>query len=361
MPDVVFPSGALIKKGKLNLYYGAADTTCCVATYKLQEVIDDILSAPKLLLSLKRFEKNPILEPIPEHPWEAKLVFNPAAVYENNKVHLIYRAMSHDNTSVFGYAASSDGLNIDERLEEPIYVPRESFEQKMRPGNSGCEDPRVTRIGDTLYMLYTAFDGVNPTRVAMTSIELKDFLEKRWNWKKPILISPPGIGDKDACIFPEKVNDKYIIYHRFKNSIHISFVDSLDFREGQWLAEGDWLQPRWGKWDGEKIGIASPPIKTELGWILLYHGVSHRDLYYRVGAILLNLKNPVQIISRIDYPIFEPDVDYELIGEVPNVVFPCGAVVIEKNLYVYYGGADRVIGVATIGIEQLLSEFKYKS
>lgn len=359
VPNIVFPSGALVKKDKLYFYYGAADTNCCVAGCKLQEIIDDILSSPKPAFSLKRFKKNPILEPIKAHRWEAKMVFNPAAIYENNKVHIVYRAMSFNNTSVFGYATSRNGLNIDERLEEPIYVPREPFEKKKQPsGNSGCEDPRITKIGNTLYMLYTAFDGTGPPRVAVTSISLKDFLQRRWNWKKPVLISPPGMGDKDACIFPEKVNNKYMIYHRFYNAIHVSYVDNLDFKEGQYLGEGDWLHPRWGKWDDEKVGIAAPPIKTKAGWVMLYHGVSHRDRHYRVGALLLDLENPTEIISRADDPIFEPQTSYELAGEISNVVFPCGTALIGKTLYVYYGGADRVIGAATVEIDKLLSEFK---
>src|SRR3989344_4724050 len=100
----------------------------------------------------------------------------------------LYRALSGDNTSTIGYASSIDGVRINERLSEPIYVPREDFEsKKIEGGNSGCEDPRLTKIGNNLYMCYTAFDGIGPPRVAVTSIGEKDFLSRRWKWKKPRL------------------------------------------------------------------------------------------------------------------------------------------------------------------------------
>src|SRR6185437_14598707 len=123
-----------------------------------------------------------------------------------------------------------DGLHIDERLAEPAYVPREDFEMKKVPnGNSGCEDPRLTRIGDRVYMLYTAFSGGGPPRVALASIALADFLARRWNWTEPVLISPPGMDDKDAALFPRKIKGKYVFLHRLGSDIWIDFVDDLNF------------------------------------------------------------------------------------------------------------------------------------
>ena len=110
------------------------------------------------MIPIKRFEGNPIISPLLEHPWESKATFNPAAIYEGGKVHIVYRAMSEDSTSVLGYASSKDGFFIDERRDEPIYVPRVEFEKKSRIENSGCEDPKITRIGDRFYMCYTAYD-----------------------------------------------------------------------------------------------------------------------------------------------------------------------------------------------------------
>jgi len=179
VPDVIFPSGALVKKDTLFIYYGAADMTACVAHVNLNDLISTMRSETSERWNFKRYLKNPIITPKTTHPWEAKATFNPAVLRLGDTTHILYRALSADNTSSIGYAASKDGVNIDERLSEPIYSSRESFESKKVAGaNSGCEDPRLTKIGKTIYMCYTAFDGIGPARVAITSISEKNFLQK---------------------------------------------------------------------------------------------------------------------------------------------------------------------------------------
>ncbi len=356
--NVVFPSGVTIIGNDLNLYYGGADTNCCVATFNLKKVLDDVLKVKTDKVKFVRTPGGPVLEPIKNNNWESLAVFNPAAIKLDNKVHILYRAMSLDNTSTIGYAVSSDGVNIDEKLDKPIYVPREDFESKKNPGgNSGCEDPRLTKIGNKIYMLYTAFNGVEPPAIAMTFIEEKDFLNREWNWESPKIVSIGGVDDKDACILSEKINGKYTVFHRIGNTIDISFVDDLANISQNSLISSNLLKPRKGRWDGQKVGISSPPIKTKDGWLMIYHGVSEKDNIYRIGAVLLDLKNPRIIKSRIDYPIFEPVTQYEKVGIVPNVVFPCGSVVLKNNLYIYYGGADKVIGIAVVSLSKLLNEF----
>ena len=358
-PNVVFPSGALLKNNLIYLYYGAADTTCCLAAIDQQAFLAKLLKKEKPVQFI-RAKENPIIVSIKDHPWEAKATFNPGAIYLDGKVHIIYRAQALDNTSVFGYALSSDGIHIDERLTEPIYFPREPFEQKLEGGkNSGCEDPRLTIIGEKLYMLYTAFDGKNPPRVALTSILAKDFLKRQWRWAKPVLISPPDFDDKDACLFPEKFNGQYFIIHRSGADIDCAFVPSLDFDGKTWLEEYSLMSPRPGRWDGKKIGIAAPAIKTAAGWLLFYHGISEEDNFYRLGAILLDLKDPTKIIARSDEPALEPLMPYEKQGENPNTVFPCGAALIKGKIYLYYGGADQVAAVATIKLAPLLKYLEY--
>jgi len=359
VPNIVFPSGALIKQNWLKLYYGAADTTCCLASIDLPSLLEQMLEKKTRTVKLNRSTENPIITPNKEHPWESKATFNPAAIRLNDKTHIIYRAMSDDNTSVMGYAASSDGIHIDERLPEPIYVPREPFEQKLVPGgNSGCEDPRLTQIGNIIYMFYTAFDGKNPPRVAVTSILAKDFAAKKWNWTKPITISPADFSNKNAFLFPEKLNGKYVIMHRVgDDDIDYAIKPSLNFKDGDWLEEHRWLFTRKGWWDSKKVGAAAPPIKTKDGWIMLYHGVSENGTY-RVGAVLLDVKNPLKIIGRTDNFIFEPEMPYEKEGQVNNVVFPCGVVLVNKTLFVYYGGGDQVVGVATVNIDDILRILK---
>jgi len=358
VPNVVFPSGAILEKNLIYLYYGATDTTCCLAMIELKALLAKLLKSGGSV-KLARAKGNPIITPNKDNSWEAKATFNPAAIYLAGKVHLLYRAQALDNTSVFGYATSPDGLKLDYRSPLPVYVPRESFEQKRVPGgNSGCEDPRLTKIGDKIYLLYTAFDGQNLPRVALTWILADDFINQQWVWSKPVLISPPDIDDKDACLFPEKINGQYFIIHRSGDDIDSAFSSTLDFGDRTWLEEYRWIAPRAGRWDGRKVGIAAPPIKTKKGWVLFYHGVAETDNCYRVGAVLLDLADPTKIIARSDEPIFEPEADYEKVGQVPNVVFPCGAVLLDDKFYLYYGGADQVAGVATIDRDKLLKNLE---
>ena len=356
VPNVAFPSGAYIEKKNLFIFYGSADTTGSIARVRLSDLIGSILPQTTNEYHFKRYEKNPILEPRPELDWESRAVFNAGAIYLGGKAHIIYRAMSQDNTSVLGYANSKNCLDIDERLDEPVYVPREDFEIKKNiGGNSGCEDPRIMKIGDRIYMCYTAFDGINQTRVAVSSISEKDFLKKNWNWSKPILITPKGLNDKNACIFPEKINGKYMILHRLSNDICADYLGSLEFGEYNQITKCiKILGPRPYMWDGEKVGITAPPIKTSKGWLLIYHGVSKHHPVYRIGAVLLDLKDPTVIVSRLTDPIFEPETLYELEGQINNVVFVCGLVVKKGIIYIYYGAADTVIGVATLKLDNLM-------
>ncbi len=358
VPNIVFPSGALIVGKDLRIYYGAADTTCALATVNLSNLIREMFLAKVRGIKLERYAGNPILEPIPKHPWESKAVFNAAAIYLDKKVRIVYRAMSEDNTSSMGYASSSDGFKIDERLPNPIYIPREDFEKKAMPGgNSGCEDPRLTQIGENIYMCYTAFAGLGPPRVALTSIAVSDFVLKRWSWKKPVLISPPDIDDKDAAIFPKKIKGKYAILHRLDRGIWIDFADSLNFDGKKWIKGKILMEPRSGKRDSRKIGIAGPPIETPAGWLLLYHGISKKeDHHYHLRAAMLDLEDPTKVIARTNDTIFEPERPYEKIGLVPDVVFSCGAVIIKDELIVYYGGADKVIGIAKIKLSDLFDK-----
>lgn len=364
VPNIVFPSGGLVVDNKLYIYYGAADTRCALAICDLNELLTSITPADTIttplvsdsdLKKFVRYDGNPIIKPVIELDWQKLGTFNPAAVYEDGKVHIVYRAQSADGTSVFGYASSKDGFHIDENLDVPIYLPREPFEQKTHPqGNSGCEDPRITKINDRFFMTYTAYDGTNPPRIALTSIAISDFLQKKWNWDKPKLISPPGVDDKDSCIVKRVNGDGYIAFHRLGDVIWLDKLRDLDFPEKKYLSGGIMAQARKDKWDNVKIGISSPPIETDHGWVLLYHGVSQPGFSYKVGAMLLDYADPKNILARTDTPLFEPEKPYELHGQVPNVVFPCGSVVINDTIFIYYGGADSVIGVATMPMKTLL-------
>ena len=130
VPNIVFPTGAMVKDGILYIYYGAADTTCAVATCKLDTLLEDMLETKIKQIRLNRFSGNPIIQPDPKLAWQSRAVFNPTALYEYGRVHLAYRAMSEDNTSVIGFASSGDGYNFEDRPPEPMYTPREDFRGK---------------------------------------------------------------------------------------------------------------------------------------------------------------------------------------------------------------------------------------
>ncbi|MFH1333706.1 MAG: hypothetical protein ABIH77_00155 [Pseudomonadota bacterium] len=366
VPQITFPTGALIQGDELWVYYGAADTVGCVATMKLKDLLADLtkqepisfVKSETIEKGFERYKQNPIIEPRPEFAWELKGTLNPTAFYENG-VHILYRAFSQDETSTLGYAFSKDGCHITERFSNPVYIPREDFEKTKKPGFSGCEDARITRMGDHLYMVYTAYNGVIP-RVAMTSIPVKDFVAHRWNWETPRIISAPGVKDKNSCIFPRKIEDEYIILHRTNRSIYIDFVDKEQFLHGKEFLTTDYLlmRPRTEYWDNIKIGSAAAPIETKDGWLLFYHGYSDPGAIYKVGAVLLDLKDPREVLARTDVPLLQPEMEYEKFGFIHNVVFPCGVVVINGKIYMYYGAADFVIGVATMDLKQVLQVLK---
>lgn len=364
VPHIVFPSGALIRAGEVYLYYGATDTVSCVAMLNLADLLEQLVFTAGR--EMVRFEGNPIVAPVAEHKWEAKGTFNPAAILLDGKVRILYRAMSDDNTSVIGYASSVDGVHVSKRNDEPVYTPREAFEQKLVPGgNSGCEDPRITQIGDTIYMCYTAFDGKNPPRVAFTSISAKDFDNHKWTWAKPVLISPPGMDDKDAALFPRKIGGKYWFLHRLGSDIWIDSVSDLNFDgETKFLGGKILMRPRDSQWDSKRIGGTSPPLETKYGWLLFYHGISRRTDHYNVRAALLDIKDPTLVLYRTHDALLEPEMPYEKEGIVPNIVFPCGAVMMKNQLYVYYGGADKFVCVATLDmkviLESLIHEAKFR-
>ncbi len=291
-------------------------------------------------MRLKRFLKNPILRPKRENDWESKLVFNPAALYENGLFHLLYRAIGEDNISRIGYAVSSNGYEFF-RLDKPVFTPMGILESK------GCEDPRLVSLEGKFYMTYTAYS-MKGVRVSLAST--RNFIQ----WERYGVVLP-DMENKDAVLFPEKIGGRYVMLHRPMDpprSIWIAYSNDLvkwgDFKKV--------MAPIEGRWDGIGIGSASPPVKTEKGWLLIYHGID-KDGVYRLGAALLDLEDPSRVLGRHPEPILEPEEDYELRGEVREVVFGCGICEVEDKYFIYYGAADKVICGATAEKRELLNLF----
>ena len=353
IPHIVFPTSATFDgSGRLEIWYGAADTVCAKATLKLHDLMR-ALDPEWPARTFSRSPHNPILAPQGDG-FESRDVFNPAAIDINGSVYILYRAMGADNTSTVGLAVSKDGTTIDERLPEPIYVPRADFETKRGSptGNSGCEDPRIVRIGDMLHMTYTAYDGVRPPAGAVSSISVEDFVARRWEkWSAPFILTPSNVDDKDLTLLPEKMGDNYMLYHRVNKQICADLL--TDITTGKRVSRCiEIMAPRRGMWDGLKVGSAAPPIRVGDNWLMIYHGVS-RHSTYRLGAALLDA-SALTVLSRTADSVFEPREPYEREGEISNVVFSCGAVVRGDTIFLYYGGADRVIGVATASLAHIL-------
>ncbi len=368
--ESLLPFGSAVVEDELLIYWLANGTEVLVVSCPLPNSKSDQHKKSFTAL-LKKAENNPIIAPDPNHPWESRATFNPAAVFEDGKVHFIYRALGESDLSVLGYATSTDGTTIDERSDEPIYIPREPFETPGQNvfktfadhfasggGYGGVEDPRITKVDNKFYMTYVAFDGANPPRVALTSIDTQDFLNRKWDkWEKPKLISSPGMVNKNAVIFPEKINGKYVVFHRIYPNILVDYVDDLNFDkhlQGQYF-----IPPRKKYWDSKKIGAGAPPIKTDDGWLFIYQSVGFADPHkYKIGAMLLDLENPTKVLHRTSTPIVEPVESYENEGFKSGVVYPCGAVTMNNKLHVYYGGADTVVCAASVELDRFLYEMK---
>ncbi len=334
------------------LFLGAPTDSRDVVVYQKTE--KDLPPAGKLT----RTPFNPILTPVAEHDWESKYVLNCGAIRVKGDVHIFYRAVGVDGISRIGLALSKNGLQVDERLPDPVFSPADESEKL------GCEDPRLINIEGRIYMLYTAYDGVTP-QIALASIAEDDLVQQRWHhWHRHGLVFP-GFPNKDAVLFPERFGGKLAMYHRIAPSIWVAFSNTFDTpwpRDGHKMIMGS----RSGlMWDAVKIGAGAQPIKTRYGWLLIYHGVDY-GFRYRLGVFLTSLDDPVELIYRSPNPILEPEKSYEIgvsgHSWVPNVVFTCGTVPVkdkailddDDEILVYYGGADTVIGVASARVADLI-------
>ena len=304
------------------------------------------------MFQLKRIS-NPILELIKTNAWESQAVFNPAAIREGDHVHLIYRAVEGDNCSTLGYAKLDRAGKILERWPAPILRRETSQEQR------GVEDPRVAKFDDRYYLVYVAFDGAT-VRTCLAST--KDF---KTIARHGIII--PDAWDKDAMFFPEPVKGKLLLMHRIEPNIQLAFFNDMEHvlkpEKDYWkqhfaaLDKHTAMRPKY-LWEAKKIGGGAPPIPTPEGWLVIYHGVDDK-LVYRAGAALLDYDDPLKVIARFPEPILAPERPFEKVGDVPNVVFPTGTAIFDDELLVYYGGADKAIGMATASLDELLHELKH--
>jgi beta-1,2-mannobiose phosphorylase / 1,2-beta-oligomannan phosphorylase len=318
---------------------------------------------------LTRYEHNPILTHITHNPHEDIAAFNPSVVLgSDGDFHMLYRAIGSDGVSRLGYAKSSDGKNFNFRLPYPVlhldsslYLPQTiseyDFSKNPSGGSSfGLEDPRLTKIGNEVFVFLNIFAGWNFMKIGITKILENDFINNRFKWSPITIISPDSERHKNWTLFPEKINGKYAILHGISPKIMIDYVEDIDQKFTIKSDRGEGTQPgRENNWDTHVRSAGPAPIKTEKGWLVLYHANDSREPHkYKLGAMLLDLQDPTKVLYRGNQPILVPDMHYENEGK-PGIVYSCGAVIKNNTLYVYYGGGDKCCCVAETEVDSLLS------
>jgi predicted GH43/DUF377 family glycosyl hydrolase len=320
--------------------------------------------------------------------FENEGVLNPAAIREGDNVHLFYRAVRNGNHSSIGYCRLDGPLTVAERWDKPFMVPEFEYE------SHGVEDARVVKIDDRYYMTFTAYDGINAQGALATSKDFKHFKkhgiivpritydefvflaesadkinEKYYRhqslyYKEENLDKKSLLWDKNVIFFPRRIKNKLVFLHRIRPGIQIAFINNFkELTKEYWknycrnLHEHILMDPRY-EHESKYIGGGCPPIETKHGWLLIYHGAAETDkgVVYSACAALLDLNDPSKEIVRLPHSLFSPEYEWELNGEVDNVVFPTGTALFGDALYIYYGAADEQIACASISLSALVEE-----
>ena len=322
--------------------------------------------------------------------FENEGVLNPAVIREGDSVHVFYRAVRNGNRSSIGYCRLDGPLNIAERWDKPFMVPEFDYESQ------GVEDARLVKIDDLYYLTYTGYDGTNARGALATSSDLLHFT------KQGVIVPPITyaefvflaessgkvnenyyrnhkfyyqdadpekkmmLWDKNVIFFPRRINGKLVFLHRIRPGIQIACINALqDLTKEYWesyflnLHEHIVMDPVYAH-ESSYIGSGCPPIETELGWLLIYHGVeeTERGRIYSACAALLDLDDPSKELARLPNVLFSPEYEWEIFGEVNNVVFPTGTALFGDVLFIYYGAADAHIATASLKLSSLMAELK---
>ncbi|OGH07689.1 MAG: hypothetical protein A2W22_00445 [Candidatus Levybacteria bacterium RBG_16_35_11] len=316
--------------------------------------------------------------------FENKGVFNPACIQVGDITHMFYRAVNRNDISSIGYCQLVDN-KVVKRLKEPILFPEYSYEKK------GVEDPRITFLDGIYYLFYTAYDGKNALISYATSKDLVHFVKQgpispkisyddaedifrgskvreRYTMFEMFYKERGGkdilLFEKDASLFPQKFNHKFALFHRILPGIQIIYFNSFsELTKDRWrdyfknLGDFIVLDPLFW-FENRNIGGGCPPIETKDGWLIIYHAVEDIPFgkIYHAAAALLDLKNPLKVLGRLKEPLFSPKAPWEKSGVTNNVVFPTGAVVRDRRLYIYYGAADKLIAAKSVNLIELLTE-----
>jgi beta-1,2-mannobiose phosphorylase / 1,2-beta-oligomannan phosphorylase len=299
----------------------------------------------------QRHPANPILT-AEDWPYPVNAVFNPAAAQLGETTVLVARVEDLNGISHLAVARSGngfDGWTID---AEPLLAPAEGVESEQW----GFEDARVVFVPelDRWVLTCTAYGPTGPAVYLATTDDFRT-VERHGIVRQP--------DDKNAALLPERIDGKWILFHRPQTVFAGSRGEILVSRSADlisWSTPEQVLLPRDGAWwDSQRIGIGPPPLRTDHGWLVIYHGVKGTIAggIYRVGLALTDLDEPTRVLHRLQEWVLGPSAPYERTGDVPNVVFPCGLVHDEASgeVRLYYGAADTSIAVATAQLEDLVT------
>ncbi len=295
---------------------------------------------------MKKYDKNPILT-AKDVPFRVNSIFNAGAVKFDNRYLLLARVEMPNGRSSFVTATSDDGINF--KVDHKPCLTPEDHKKDYRFVEWGIEDPRITKIDDTYYILYTGYSPLMPLVMLAKTIDFKQF---------DIIGAISEPTNKDAVLFPEKINGSYIKIDRptadSRNDIWLNHSPDLI----HWGNHHPLAQPVGGTWEQDKIGISTPPVKTDKGWLIIYHGVRTfgASTMYKQGLMLLSLDEPWKVIGKTDEPFLYPEALHERVGDVANVIFTNGWIVEDDGeVKIYFSGADTNICLAKTTVTDLLS------
>jgi predicted GH43/DUF377 family glycosyl hydrolase len=297
-------------------------------------------------MSIKRYEKNPILVK-EDVPFPVNSIFNAAPVLYQGQYLLLCRVEMPSGHSSFVLAKSNDGFSF--KVDQKLYLKPEDHGEWNDYVSWGIEDPRITEINDEYYILYTGYSKYMPVVMMAKTRDFDKF---------EILGAITEPSNKDAALFPEKINEFYWKVDRpsaeKRRDIWISkSPDLIHWGEYRFVMEGER-----GTWEHDKIGNSSVPVRTEEGWLMLYHGVRGFGIssIYKLGVMLLDIDKPWIVKGKSKSPILAPEYEYERVGDVGNVIFSTGCICHDDGtVNIYYSGADMNICLATSTIDYLLS------
>jgi predicted GH43/DUF377 family glycosyl hydrolase len=295
----------------------------------------------------KRVTTEPILTPT-GNSWESAGTFNPAVIRDGNKIVMLYRAQDANGTSRLGYASSDDGVRFTRRAE-PVFSPETPYEE-----NGGVEDPRLVKIGKTFYLTYTGYNTKDAQLCLATSRDLI-------HWTRKGILLPAYKGNwnagwtKSGAILSQKIHGRYWMYWLGTSpdkKDEMGLSHSSDLMHWTEATKTPVLARRPGMFDERVVEPGPPPLLTDEGIVLIYNGADEH-LVYRTGLAIFDRHDPRKLLWRSAQPVFAPEQPWEKIGQVPNVVFVEGLFKATNRFLLYYGGADKYVGVAEVSLPGL--------